>query len=271
MKSYLLIIAVFLQLLSYAQEAPSPKKEKGTFYFAWGYNRDWFSKSTIHLKNTSGDFNPVTGNYDYYDFTIYDATAKDRPGFKNILHEDLTIPQYNYRIGYALNNKKDLAIEINFDHVKYIMNDDQTLHVKGNILGKEIDQDTLINPTNFLHFEHSDGANFFMLNIIKRQKLLETKNGNQKLSAVAKFGAGPVVPRTDVTLFGERLNNRFHVAGYCAGIEAGLRYEAFKHIYLEYTAKGSFANYTNVLVIGAGKAHHHFWCAENILVLGLQF
>jgi hypothetical protein len=260
-----------LQLFAHGQEAAPLKKDKGTFYFAWGYNRDWFSKSTLHFKNTSGEFNPVTGRHDSYDFTIYDATAKDRPGFKNLLRSDLTIPQYNYRIGYFFKKKKSLGIEINFDHVKYIMNDNQTLHVKGYIMDQQIDQDTTINPNNFLHFEHSDGANFLMLNIIKKQKLLATKNEKQLLAAVIKIGAGAVIPRTDVTLFGQRLNNRFHVAGYCAGVEAGLRYEAFKHIYLEYTAKGSFANYTNVLVIGNGKAHHYFWCLENILVLGLQF
>jgi hypothetical protein len=274
MKLSLSITFLFLFSLSgFSQEKTSSdtKKQKGSFYFSWGYNRDWFSKSTLHFKNTSNDYNPVTGNYDYYDFTIYDAKAKDRSGLKYMLHSDLTIPQYNYRIGYYFNNKKDLGIEFNFDHVKYIMCDDQVLHVKGNILGKEVDQDTLISPSTFLHFEHSDGANFFMINIIKRQQLFQTKNENQKIGIVAKFGFGPVVPRTDVTLFGQRLNNKFHVAGYCVGIEAGIRYEAFKHIYLEYTAKGTFANYTNVLVLGAGKAHHHFGTLENILVLGLQF
>jgi hypothetical protein len=151
------------------------------------------------------------------------------------------------------------------------MNDYQTLHIRGTIRGQTIDKDTLIDPQTFLHFEHSDGANFFMLNIVKRQRLFASKNSNHMLSGIVKMGAGPVVPRTDVTLFGERLNNRFHVAGYCLGIEAGLHYDAFKHIFLEYTAKGSFANYTNVLVIGEGKAKHHFWTFENILTLGLEF
>jgi hypothetical protein len=79
-----------------------------------------------------------------------------------------------------------------------------------------------------------------------------------------------VIPKTDVTLFGQEVDNRFHIAGYCIGLDAGFRYEAFHHIVLEYTAKGSFENYTRVLVNGTEKAHHHFWTFENILTLGFQ-
>lgn len=268
---YSLLIALTCITNSFSQEQIPVKKTKGSLYFSWGYNRDAFSKSDIHLKNTTGEYNPVTGNHDYYDFTIYDATAKDRNGIRDVFNTDLTIPQYVYRIGYYFNNKKDLGIEINFDHVKYVMRDWQTLHVKGNILGQEVDKDTLISPDNFLHFEHTDGANFLMLNIMKRQRLYASKNDKHWISVIGKVGAGPVIPRTQVTIFGQDLNNRFHIAGYCAGIELGLRYDAFKHIFIEYTAKGAYANFTNVLVLGSGKAHHHFWTAENILTLGFQF
>jgi hypothetical protein len=148
------------------QTITSKKDKKGIFYFSWGYNRDRFSSSDIHFKNTSGDYNPVTGNNDSYDFIIYNAKAKDRPGLNNILKTDLTIPQYNYRLGYYLNDERNFGFEINFDHVKYIMRDWQTLHIKGKIFDQEIDKDTLISPENFLHFEHSDGANFLMLNFV---------------------------------------------------------------------------------------------------------
>lgn len=272
MKSYLFLLLFALSFgNSYSQEAAPAKKKKGSLYLCWGYNRDWYSKSDLHFSNTSGDYNPVTGRYDSYDFTIYDATARDRSEFYKLFRVDLSIPQYNYRLGYYFNNARDLGIEINFDHAKYIVRDWQTLHVKGYIGDEYIDKDTMISPENFLHFEHTDGANFLMLNIIKRQSLLRSKNGRHQLSGLVKLGFGPVIPRTDVTLFGQELNNRFHIAGYCTGIETGLRYDAYKYIFVEYAAKGLFADYRNVLVIGAGKAHHHFWAFENILTLGFQF
>lgn len=276
MKKYLFFLSCILTTAVVAQDEvcdcpQQVKAGKGTFYFSWGYNREVYSKSDIHFKNTTGEYNANGGYPEAYDFTVYDVKASDRPGFKEMLHTDLTIPQYNYRLGYYFNNKKDLGIEINFDHTKYIMDNWQTLRVKGTIHGQTIDKDTLINPDSFLAFEHSDGANFLMLNIMKRQKLLVSKNKKHWLSAVAKFGAGPVIPRTQVTLFGTQLNNRFHIAGYCIGAEVGFRYDLFKYVYLEYTGKGVFCDYRNVLVIGEGKARHHFWTAETILVLGFQF
>jgi hypothetical protein len=269
--AFFFILLFFCHSSLKSQETQSiPTKAKGTFYFGWGYNRDWFSKSDLHFKNTSDEYNPVTRTNDLYDFTVYGAKAKDRPGFKGMLHQGLTIPQYVYRIGYYFNKKHDFGIELNFDHVKYVVVDNQTLHVKGTIHSQYIDQDTLIRPADFLHFEHTNGANFMMVNFMKRQRLLASSNGWHRLDLIAKVGAGVVIPKTDVFLFGQEVDNRFHVAGYVTGIETGFRYEAFKHIYLEYTAKGTFANYTNVLVIGSGKANHHFWTFENILIIGLQ-
>ncbi|MBN8697610.1 MAG: hypothetical protein J0L87_13850 [Bacteroidetes bacterium] len=247
------------------------KVGKGSFYFSWGYNKDWYSKSDIHFTNNTSAINATTGKPESYDFMVHDVAALDRPGFKDILRTDLTIPQYVYRLGYYFNDKKDLGVEINFDHTKYIMRNWQTLRVTGTIHGQAIDQDTLINPDNFLAFEHSDGANFLLFNFMKRQNLLVSKNKKHWLSGVVKIGAGMVIPKTRVQLFGETLDNRFHIAGYCAGVEAGFRYDAFKYVFMEYTAKGVFADYRNVLVIGEGKARHHFWAFENILSVGLQF
>jgi hypothetical protein len=248
---------------------PVTKKIKGTFYAGWGYNKDWFSKSDLHFKNNSDEYNTYTNVKDNYNFTVYGAKAKDRPGFKKLLTSQPTIPQYVYRIGYYFNDKHNLGIEINFDHAKYVVDDYQTLRVKGSINGQYIDKDTLVDP-NFLHFEHTNGANFMMLNLMKRERLLTSKNGKHQLFAIAKPGLGVVIPKTYVVLFGQEQDNRFHVAGWCAGLEVGFRYEAFKHVYLEYTGKGAFLHYTDVLVMGAGKAQHYFWAFENILVLGVQ-
>ncbi|HEX8517803.1 MAG TPA: hypothetical protein VF868_16515 [Bacteroidia bacterium] len=270
MKYLLLVLSVITCATdSIAQETAPAKKQKGNFYFSWGYNKDWFSKSDIHFKNTTTE-SGIDHHSKSYDFILHDVEAQDRPGFKDILRTDITIPQYVYRIGYFFNNKHDLGIEINFDHVKYVMRDWQTVRLRGHIHGKYYDQDTMISPDRFLAFEHSDGANFLLLNLVKRQKLLNSKNGKHHVSGVVKAGAGVGIPKTRVQLFGETLDNRFHIAGYIAGIETGLRYDS-RYFFAEYTMKGSFANYSDVLVIGTGKASHHFWTLENILTVGLQF
>lgn len=240
------------------------KKNKGVIYLSWGYNRDWYSKSDLHFQNSGTD---------NYDFTLYGVSAKDRPGFDEILSTairgDITIPQYVYRIGYYFNNKHDIGVEINFDHSKYVMTSGQNVRVKGQIRGAELDKDTILYP-DFLKFEHTDGANFMMVNFIKRKNLTRSANGKRWLSAVLKPGAGIVIPKTNVSLFGEQLDNRFHVAGWITGVETGLRYD-FRHFFMEATTKGTFANYSDVLVIGTGKANHRFCTLQAILNAGFQF
>ena len=201
--------------------------------------------------------------------------AKDRTGFSQILrtaaHGDITIPQYVYRLGYYFNNKHDIGVEINFDHAKYVMRQDQSVHLKGQIHGLELDKDTLLQDGRLLKFEHTNGANFLMGNFIKRKNFLHSSNSKHWLSAIVKTGGGILIPKTDVTLFGTRIDNKFHIAGWITGIESGLRYDGFRHFYAELTTKGSFVDYTDVLTIGTGRANHHFWCMEAILCAGFQF
>jgi hypothetical protein len=270
MKTATLIFLLFLkQDVIFSQEEGcncpgGSKKGEGSFYGSWGYNRDWFSKSDLHFKDNGSD---------NYDFTVYNVHAKDRSGFSQLLKTaargDITIPQYNYRLGYFFNNKSDIGVEINFDHAKYVMTQDQRVHVTGQIHGIEVDRDTTLG-VNFLQFEHTNGANFLMGNFIKRQNCFHSGNNKHWLSAIIKTGAGIMIPKTDVTLFGTRVDNKFHIAGWLVGLESGLRYD-LRHFFAEATVKESFVNYTNVLTIGTGRANHSFWCFEAILTAGFQF
>jgi hypothetical protein len=267
---------LFCVLIGFSQPTTTPQKEegcncpggskkgKGVLYLSWGYNRDWFSKSNLHFENSGSD---------NYNFTVYNVGAKDRSGFNHLLqtaaHGDITIPQYNYRLGYYFNNKHDIGIEINFDHTKYVMVQDQSVHIKGQIHGVEMDKDTVLGA-DFLKFEHTNGANFLMGNFIKRKGCFHSENNKHWLSAIVKPGAGIMIPKTDVTLFGTRVDNKFHIAGWLIGLETGLRYDA-RHFFVEATVKESYVDYTDVLTIGTGRANHSFWCFEAILTAGFQF
>lgn len=272
-KKHILIITISILLINDCQLlAQQAKPEschcagmspagKGTFYITAGYHRDWFTKSDIHFNSHgSGDFN----------FTVYDVVAVDRPGFDDLLHEDLTIPQYAFRIGYWFNNKKDIGIEMNYDHVKYVMVKDQVVHLKGELNGVQYDQDTMLVP-QFLQYEHTNGANYAMVNIIKRWNFLHAKNEMHWLSGVFKAGAGIVLPRSDTRVMGQHRNDTYHVAGIVTGIEAGLRYDFFRYVFLETTVKPCYANYFDVLLYGNGKAKQYWFSTEWVFTLGIQF
>lgn len=275
----ILLLLLLSQLAGLAQteaaatSTVSSSKRKGKFYLMWGYTKCAFSKSTIHFSNHSNTYYPETGRYHDYDFTVYNAVAHDRPDFDKIKDVvNITIPQFVGRVGYYFNNKQDIGIEINYDHAKYVVDDYQKVRVKGTFNGVYTDKDTILDPRNFVHFEHTDGANFWMLNFVKRWKLYNpSKRFNVGL--VAKPGVGIVFPRTDVTIYGTRLNNKWHVAGWIVGVEGGVRAEFLRYGVFEFMGKGSFADYTTCLVLGKGngKARHHFFTGQLTMTLGVMF
>ncbi|MBL7717618.1 MAG: hypothetical protein JNL72_02180 [Flavipsychrobacter sp.] len=228
-------------------------------YFQWGYNRDKYSRSTIRF--TDHD----------YDFTLHNVRASDQPDFKAFRTNpiDITIPQNSVRLGFYLNEAHTHAIELNFDHAKYVMDKYQRAYMTGELGGRQYNGDTVLAPW-FVKFEHTNGANFLLLNYVGQHELLRSKK--RKLASVVwKAGAGVVVPRSDVRIGLRRTDNRYHIAGYIGGLEGGLRFYPLRNLFMEATAKGGYANYCNVLTVGTGKASHDFWFGEVVGLVGYDF
>lgn len=236
--------------------------KKGTFYFAWGYNRDWYSTSTIHFVNRTTDD---------YDFTFIDAKAHDKPDMNNYWDiKRLTVPQYDMHMGYLFNDKHDLGIEIGWNHLKYVVTDNQVIHVRGTIRGQYIDKDTLVTP-DFVHLQHTNGNNYLMINLVKRQKLWT--NRYFQASALGKVGAGPLISYTISTMLGSHNDGRFHYEGWVAGASLGLRINFLKYLFLQTDLQGAFAKYTNT-ELGAdrqGRAKHHFYSLQYMWAGGINF
>ncbi|MEP7266342.1 MAG: hypothetical protein ABI844_01860 [Saprospiraceae bacterium] len=236
-------------------------------YFQWGYNMEAYTRSDIHFKMSNGD-----------DFILHTAKAKNRPDYDAILEKpfEISIPQYNYRLGFYINKDHTRAFEINFDHIKYIVNDGQHVLVTGKIGGEKIDQVMTIDPISFLHFEHTDGGNLLHFNYVRFYSI---DPNNEKARSILKFvwkaGAGINIPRTDFTWKGERLNNNFHIAGYNFGAEGGARLYPFRKLFLEVTSKAGFVHYLNALAntkeMKGNRASHHFGYIEGILTIGYDF
>jgi hypothetical protein len=233
-------------------------------YLQWGYNTEWYTKSTIHFKMSNGN-----------NFKLHHAKAHDKPDLDAIYKEpdQVSIPQYNYRIGFYVNKKHTTAIELNFDHAKYVVTDGQQVHVTGTIDGKQVDGDSILNRDSFLHFEHTDGANWLHINYVSQKTLFTTyKKGRPLLNYIWKLGAGINIPRTDFTWKGERLNNNFHVAGYNLGAEGGVRFYPLKKFFIEGTGKTGYVRYINALACTptqkGNRATHGFGYFELIGLIG---
>ena len=263
---FFLYLAAILPTLLHAQEKKNTKWLKG-MYFQWGYNTERYTRSTIHFKMSNGD-----------NFILHKAKAHDSRDYDAILKKplEISIPQYNYRLGFYLDKKHIKAIEANFDHAKYIVTDGQKVRVTGNIAGVTVDGDSILNRNAFLHFEHTDGANWLHINYVQQKGFLKNHAGSRDLlTYVWKAGAGINIPRTDFTWHGDRLNNNFHIAGYNISAEGGVRIYIFKTMFFETTGKTGYVKYMNALAntttSKGNRATHQFGYIEAIATFGFDF
>ena len=240
----------------------NPATIKKGFYVFWGYNRETYSRSTIHFKNTTTD---------NYDFTFSNAKASDKPDMWRYYELDrLTIPQYNLHTGYFFGDKNDLGIEISWDHLKYVVNDNQVMHVTGQVRGHQIDKDTLVTPS-FVHLQHTNGNNYLMVNIVKRTQLYDSKI--IKISAMTKFGGGPLMSYTISQILGNSDKGYFHYHGWVTGVGADLKANFGKYFFLQTGLQGAFVNYTNTR-LGAdhvGLSTQHFYSLQWNYGFGCNF
>jgi hypothetical protein len=259
--SVLLFLGLLLNFNSYSQESSdSKRKVKGTVYLVWGYNRDWYTHSTLHFKgsNPNGD----------YKFDVKDARAHDQPDMQHILHRPLTVPQYNLNFGYFFNDKHDLGIEGSWNHLKYVMYNNEVRHVSGQIYGNSINQDTLVG-IDFVRFEHTNGNNYAMISLVKRMTLFKTKKDFLRINALFKYGVGGLVPKTDSRLFNYHNDGPFRLSGFVTGVNVGLRVDLFKYFFLDTNFQGAFADYTSGIIYN-GRVHHHFFSLQYIWAAGIN-
>lgn len=240
---------------------PPTAKRLGSLYLSWGYNRDWYTRSDIRFQNQKTD---------NYDFTFVNAHASDKPDMVDFFRfNSLTIPQYDATVGYMFNDKHDLGIEVSWNHLKYVVDDNQVIHVRGNIRGHYIDKDTLVTP-DFVHLQHTNGNNYLMVNLVKRYKLAVGQH--LQLSAIGKLGGGPMISYTISTIFGSHEEGPFHYHGWVVGSSAGLRLDIYKYLFVQGDVQGAFANYTNTWIGAdrAGRVTHVFGSAQAVYSFGFN-
>jgi hypothetical protein len=251
-----------------ADVSTSKKKErKGEFYFSWGYNTEWFTHSNLKINQ------PSLGN----DFTFVDISGHDHKGWDDKLFtKPISIPQYNYRIGYIFNKEKGLGVEINFDHTKFIFGDNQMVHIKGQFAGKPVDGQVLFassspGSVDSSYYYLNNGANFLLFNIVKRWPIWINKKQTIRIDGLGKFGIGPVIPHVQNKFFDQPQNDpHFQFGGWNVGVEGDLKATFFHYIFLEYGNKLDYARYSG-LKIYQGTAKQAFGTYEMILNLGVSF
>lgn len=243
--TFLLLLLVFpFHTQAQTPELPGLGEKKGTLFFYWGYNRSWFSESNLHF--TGPD----------YDFTLYDLKATDRPtpfGKKYFKLSTFTIPQYNYRLGYHINDR--LVISGGIDHMKYVIEPIQPTTISGvikngisgNYGGAYLNEAIDLHP-DLLQFEHTDGLNLVSLDFEYLQPLFAAWKNRLSFYWNTGFGGFWMVAKTRAIVLGDGLDNDFHVAGYSMAAKTGPRIEFKSRVFLQTELKGGYASLPSVLI-----------------------
>lgn len=198
-----------------------PLSKKGQMFVFWGWNRAGFTNSDIRFKGAG------------YNFTLENVVAHDRPSPLSLDYINpgtISIPQFNFRVGYFI--KDNLALVVGTDHMKYVMDQDQTVGFKGEIsdpIYANMVQNGEVNLANgeFLTFEHTDGLNYVNAGLEKYKSLLS----KEKIDIIWSYGggAGILFPKSNVKLFGNERSDRFHVAGFGLDARANINVIFWKH------------------------------------------
>ncbi len=258
-------LLLLISTLACAQSAPHLKHRVFAY---WGYNRAQFTASNIHFTGTD------------YDFTVNDVTANDKPEaftLNNYFNpKNIWIPQYNYRVGWFLNDRWSFSLGL--DHMKYVMVQDQAVQLTGSISSERSAtyansgeaREVRLTP-DLLTYEHTDGLNLLCVDADHYDRLWASKDGKQGLYFTEGLFAGPVIPRTDVRLFGEGINNKFHLAGYGAGAQVGVFAIFLDRVFLRANVRAGYIGLPSVLTTGKteDRASQHFCFVQENVVLGV--
>ncbi len=245
-------------------------RRKGKFYASWGYNRTSYGLSNVRFQGKG------------YDFTVKDMVAKDRPSkFDPKIYFNptlLTIPQYNLRIGYYLNDKISLSISV--DHMKYVMVRDQVATVDGTIEASasprwagEYKNKVMKIEQDFLGYEHTDGLNVVFAELDYNDLFFETSDRKFAVDLVAGVGLGATIPRTNAHILDRIGEDAFHLAGGGGSANVGLKLYFFKYLFLHPTVKAGYLVMPNIATNGLeiDKASQNVTFFQFNMTLGFQF
>ncbi|MBN4062434.1 hypothetical protein JYU20_04475 [Bacteroidales bacterium AH-315-I05] len=257
----------------FSQQLNSPSNnssiKKGKFYFFWGYNRSFYGKTNLHITGPN------------YDFTLYGLEATDRPskfGAVYVNPATFTVPQYNYRLGYFLTDK--FLISAGVDHMKYVVTKNQQTTISGIVTEKASEKyagyylnEPIKLTEDLLIFEHTNGFNLLSLDFEYLQPIHRILNNSVSFAWNVGIGGIWVVTKTDVRVFGDGLDNDFHLSGYSLQGKTGPRIEYKNRFFFAAEVKSGYAVLPSVLIKNKAPeiGNHNVFFYEYCFVFGVYF
>jgi hypothetical protein len=221
-----------------AQDDLKPNLRFDRFYFYFGYNRVFYTRSDIKIN----DGNQIG-------FTLSKVKGEDPPlkGLSDF--KPFTDGPYNIRMGYYLTPR--YALSIGFDHMRYRIRENQTVAIKGEILDDEAEEfkgnysgEDIVLTRPFFYLEHTDGLNY-----ISVEQDFRFLKSNTPIQLSIGSAAGMYWPRTESFLFGRGGNHPYHISGWGISIHSSIGYiPQHAHFFGLLTAKGGHVRLNDILL-----------------------
>jgi hypothetical protein len=248
MKLAVVLIAFLLPFYQLAQthkRKPKVSFSKGTFFGYYGYNRSWYSNSTLNLTGPG------------YQFSLKGMAAHDMP---NPLDPGIqlnplrfTTGQYDVRFGYYFKNH--FAISLGYDKLKYEMQNGDQVLLSGN-LNAGVDtvnywsgsytNDPVTLSNNTFHYSNS-GLNYIRCELTRTDQWLAAGMDQQVvLSTNLGVGFGGLVSDNTLLFAGKEDAEYRSFSGFALSGHFGIRFEFFRHVFVQSNFSGGYMSQTHV-------------------------
>lgn len=234
-------------------------------WVSWGYNRTRFGAADSTFHTPEGTFT-IHGSQGYDRPTPFDPAVYFNP-------TQLSIPQYNLTVGWQFH--PHWALELNQDHMKWVFDPHQKYEMSGEYsptlyvddpdaqgpgpgVATTFDQIKKTGDATWIHFEHTNGYNYVSASLVYLQPVFKDEKNRIAVDANAGAGVGTFIPQTSVSIRRDapwnwiQNDNRFHIAGYGAHVNGGLRLTFFERVFFQATARSSWVKVTHALVDRSG-------------------
>ncbi|MFN5148107.1 MAG: hypothetical protein ACK46O_12540 [Flavobacteriia bacterium] len=245
----LMILMAFMPLFAsgqYGKRKPKTSVARGTLYGYYGYNRSWYSKSKIGFVGPG------------YEFDLSGSKATDSPiPFDPSIHLNpmrTTLAQYNVRLGYYIRNH--FAISLGYDKMKYVFDNSNPVLLSGTV-NPGVDQETnwsgnytnaSVSPDSdkFL-YRNAGGMNYIRLEGTRSDQWFAIGSEQQFIfSTHIGAGLGALMTENTFRFAGMTDINTKGLSGYALSLHGGLRFEFFKHFFIQSNISGGFMHQTHV-------------------------
>ena len=242
------------------------ESNKGRIFISGGWNSGYYSNSDLAFKGKEFDF--VLSNVHATDRRIkFRIDPYFHPG-------KFTIPQTNFRVGYFFED--DWNISLGIDHMKYVLQNNQTVSISGEInTGSDIydgvyDNEQIVLTEQFLKFEHTDGLNYVNVELRHIDRLIHFKNVN--IYIIEGGGIGFLFPRTRTEFLEELNSDAYKFSGYGVAPFLGINLTFYDWFFIQSEFKTGYINMPSVGISNSGsaKASQSFFFAQWNYVFGFS-